>query len=240
LKQENIPVVKAGIGSINKTDMISAKANLKINPLDAIIVGFNVSTDEEAASMEGGASAIGVGSRAGTASTNAQAGVKILTDDVIYKLIENLSEFHAEKSREIEKTKLMGLATLCKLKILPQYVFRNQNPAIFGVKIEAGKLVSNQNLINNDNEEIARVKNIQSEKKSVEEATAGMEIAISLPGINFKRQLKNTNTEFLYSELSESQFRKFKKNKDLLSQGEVQLLQEIAEIKRKKKADWGI
>jgi translation initiation factor 5B len=221
LKQENIPVVKAGIGSINKADLISAKANLKINEIDAVIVGFNISIDEEAKELQ-------------------TESIKILTDEVIYKLIEDLSEFRTEKSREIEKARLIDLATLCKLKILPQYVFRNTSPAIFGVKVEVGKLTSNQNLINNKNEEIARVKNIQSEKKSVEAATAGMEIAISLPGTNFERQLKNTNTEFLYSQISESQFRKFKKNKDLLSSDEVTLLQELAEIKRKEKVDWGI
>ena len=48
LKQEHIPVVKAGIGNINKADIISAKANLEINELDAIIIGFNVLIDEEA------------------------------------------------------------------------------------------------------------------------------------------------------------------------------------------------
>ena len=218
LKKENIPIVKAGIGSINKTDIISAKANLKINELDSIIVGFNVEVDEEAKEISGN--------------------IKILTDKVIYKLIENLTEFRQEKAKEIEKQRLLGLSTLCKLKILPQYVFRNTKPAIFGVKIEAGKLISNINLINNKNKEVGRVKNIQSENKSVNEATSPMEVAISTPGVNFERQLKDK--EFLYSEISESQFRKFKKNKDLLSKDEIALLQELAEIKRQERADWGI
>ena len=46
--------------------------------------------------------------------------------------------------------------------------------------------------------------------------------------------------KFLYSDLGESQFKTFKKNKDLLSQKEIQVLQEIAEIKRQKKDDWGV
>ncbi|MBU2459247.1 MAG: translation initiation factor IF-2, partial [Nanoarchaeota archaeon] len=53
LKQEKISVVKAGIGSISKSDIISAKANLKISELDAIIVGFNVPIDEEAEELLG-------------------------------------------------------------------------------------------------------------------------------------------------------------------------------------------
>jgi len=218
LKQENIPVVKAGIGDINKTDILSAKANLKINELDAAIVGFSVEIDEEA--------------------KEAKANIKILTDDVVYKLIENISEFRKEKRKEIEKKRLMELTTICKLKILHQYVFRNTKPAIFGVKIEAGKLISGLNLTNEKNEKVGRVKNIQSENKSVNEAKENMEVAISIPGVNFERQIKDL--KFLYSDISEKQFKVFKKNKDLLSQNEIKVLQEIAEIKRKKKADWGV
>ncbi|MDD5023354.1 MAG: translation initiation factor IF-2 [Candidatus ainarchaeum sp.] len=218
LKQENIPVVKAGIGNINKTDIISAKVNKNLNELNAIIVGFNVDIDEEAKEIS--------------------KEVFILTEEVVYKLIEKVVKFRQEKAREIEKARLMKLASLCKLRILPQYIFRNTKPAIFGVAIEAGKLISNVKLIDINDEEIGKIKNIQSENHSVEEATEGMEVAVSIPGVNFERQLKDI--EFLYSELGESQFRNFKKNKDLLSQKEILLLQEIAEIKRKKKADWGI
>jgi translation initiation factor 5B len=131
----------------------------------------------------------------------------------------------------------MELTTLCKLNILHQYVFRNTKPAIFGVKVEAGKLISNQNLINENNDRVGRIKSIQSEKKSVSEATENMELAISMPGVNFERELKDK--KFLYSDISEKQFKNFKKNKDLLNQSEIKILSEIAEIKRKEKVDWG-
>ncbi len=218
LKENNVPVVKAGIGSINKKDIISAKANININELDSIIVGFNVVIDEDAKEIKGN--------------------TKVLTDKVIYKLIENLVEWRKEKTKEIEKKRLMGLATITKLKVLHQYVFRNTSPAIFGVKVEGGKLTSGQNLIDEKGEKVGKIKNIQSEQKSVNEATEGMEIAVSIPGINFERTMKDRNN--IYSDLGESQFRNFKKNKDLLSQNEIKILQEIAEIKRQKKADWGI
>lgn len=131
----------------------------------------------------------------------------------------------------------MSLSTICKLKILHQYVFRNTKPAIFGVKVEAGKLVSGLNIMDNNGEDVGRAKNIQSENKSVEQASEGMEVALSIPGENYERHLKSKN--FLYSNLGETQFKNFKKNKDLLSNKEMQVLQEIAEIKRKIKNDWG-
>ena len=222
LEQERIPVLKAGIGNINKSDVISAKANIEINELDAIIVGFNVFIDEDASEL----------------IKDSGTKLKVLTDDVIYKLIENIANWRLEKQKEIEKKRLMELATICKLKILHQYVFRNTNPAIFGVKIEAGKLKQQTTFIDEKGEKVGKIKNIQSEKKSVPEANEGMEVAISMSGINFERAMKDRNS--IYSDLGESQFRNFKKNKDLLSNSEMKILQEIAEIKRKTKADWGM
>lgn len=220
LRQSSIPIVKAGIGKINKTDVISAKASFEINELDTVIVGFNVSIDDDAKLLAGQGVAI-----------------KIITDDVVYKLIENLVDFRQAKGMEIEKKRLMGLASLCKIKILPQYVFRNTNPAIFGIRIEAGKLMHGVNLIDKADEKAGRIKNIQSENHSVDEATEGMEVAVSIPGSNFERKLKDK--DFLYSDISDTQFRNFKKNKDLLSSSEISTLQEIAVIKREKNPEWG-
>ena len=217
LKKSGIPVLKAEIGDINKNDVISGKANLKINEIDAVIAGFNVSVDEDAKEIAGS--------------------IKVITDEVVYKLIERLLEFREIKRKEIEKNRMMSLSTICKLKILHQYVFRNTKPAIFGVSVEGGKLISGLKIIDETNEEIGRIKNIQSENKSVSEASEGMEIAVSIPGANFEHALGDR--KFLYSEISENQFKTFKKNKDLLNSSEMKVLQEIAEIKRKSKPEWG-
>ena len=222
LENQKIPVVKVGIGNINKADVISAKANIDINELDAIIIGFNVSIEEDAKEL----------------IRDQGKNIKVITEEVVYKLIETLMDWRLEKQKAIEKKRLMELATICKLKILHQYVFRNTNPAIFGVRVEAGKLKQQTTFIDEKGEKVGKIKNIQSEKKTVQEAGEGMEVAVSMSGINFERMMKDRN--FIYSELGESQFRNFKKNKDLLSGNEMKILQEIAEIKRREKADWGM
>jgi len=219
LKQSNIRVVKTGIGNINKSDIISAKANLKIDELDAVVVGFNVELEEDAKEIS-------------------DLNIKIITDDVIYKIIEDLQEFRKEKQKKLEKEKLMSLTTICKVEILHNFIFRNSNPAIFGVKVLGGKIIPNTKLMNERAEEIAKVKNIQSENKSVEEATTSMEVAISLPGTNFERQLEET--KYLYSKITESQFRNFKENKALLTGEEIAILQEIAQIMREHNPTWGV
>jgi len=216
LKQESIPIVKARIGDITKSDIISAKANLEINPLDSIILGFNVKICEDVATDN----------------------TKILTEEVVYKLIEDLKEWRKNKHAEIERERLLSLAQICKVEILHQHVFRNSNPAVFGVHVHAGKLKTGMKLIDEKGEEVSRVKAMQHEKESVQEADEDQELAVSLPGINFERKLKEI--KFLYSELSEKQFKSFKKNKDLLSRNELQALQEIQAIKQKGKESWGI
>ena len=219
LRQENIKVEKAGIGKITKSDMISAQANLEANPLHAIILGFNTEEDEEAKSLSAGK-------------------IKILKDEVIYKLIENLRKFQEEKRKEIEREKLMSLASICKLKILPQYVFHNSNPAIFGVLVEAGNARQGIQLIDENGEEVGKIKAVQSEGKTIEKARAGEEVAISIPGIAFDRRLKDI--EYLYSDIGEKQFRDFKDNKSFLSSDEISVLQKIAQIKRAEKVTWGV
>ena len=216
LKQEKINIVKAEIGPINKSDMISAKTNLEINPLDAVIMGFNTYLEE---------------------NVDIAKDVKVFNNEVVYKLIEDLKEWRIKKNEEIERARLLGLATICKLQIYSQYVFRNSNPAIFGVKGLSGKLKQNLSLIDENGDEISRVKSLQEDKKNVEEAEVGKEIALSLPGIAFDRKLKDS--KYLYSDISERQFKSFKNNKDLLSGEELKILQEIAEIKRRKNESWG-
>ena len=218
LGQNNINVVRAGIGDINKIDAINAKANLEINELDSVIVGFNVKISEDAREIS--------------------SKIKMITGEVVYKIIEDLVEWRKKKQTEIEKERLMGLSTICKLEILPQYVFRNTKPAIFGVRVVGGKLIKNLSMIDENDEKIGNIKNIQHDKKSVEESKEGDEVAISIPNLNCERQLKEKR--FLFTNLGESQFKEFKKNKDLLSGNEISIIKEIADIKRKTKENWGI
>jgi translation initiation factor 5B len=219
LRQEGIKVVKAGIGNIDKRDVIAANTNYQNNQMNAVILGFNVNVEEEIKELD-------------------LSKIKIITDEVVYKIIEKLKEYNEQKRKDIEKEKLMKLASVCKIKILHNFVFHNSNPAIFGVKVEAGKLKPGTTLIKADGEEVGDVKKIQSDKTGVDEASSGMEVAISVSGVNFDRQLKEVSE--LYSDISGSMFKKFKDNKDILSRDEVDVLQKISQIKRAKELTWGI
>jgi translation initiation factor 5B len=215
LKQKQIPVVKAGIGPISKKDVYLANT---LPEEDKIILGFNVEPVEESGAEE-------------------FKDLKILTSQVVYKLIEDLEEWKDQKLKNIERKKLEELPTISKIKVL-DFVFRNSSPAVFGVEIMGGTLKKRERFINKDDTKIGQVKEIQEDKNTVQEAKRGKEVAISIPGINFERQI--TTGEFLYTNLSETEFRKFKEHKDILSSEEKTILQEIASVKRRESPTWGI
>jgi len=217
LKQAGILVLKASIGPISKKDIYSCNAIQEED--NKVIIGFNIEQLEE------------------TKDLDELANIKIITNEIVYKLIENLEKFKQDKIQEIEKKKLKELPTICKLKVL-DFVFRNTSPAVFGVKVEAGTLRAHERFINASDKKIGQIKEIQHEKKSVNKIESGKEVAVSMPGVNFERQL--VKEEFLYTNLGESHFRKFKEHKNLLSSEEKSILQEIAQIKRRDNTTWGI
>jgi translation initiation factor 5B len=219
LKQDGIQVVKAGIGSIDKRDVIAANTNFQTDPIKAVILGFNVSHEEDIKELD-------------------LSKIKIIEEEVVYKLIEKLKDWQSERRNAIEKEKLMSLVSVCKLRVLEKFIFRNSNPAIFGVRVEGGKLKAGASLIDEQLNEIGKVKNIQMEKETIKEATGGMEVAISVSGANFERQIKGKDS--LYSDISAGMFKKFKDNKDILNKDEIDVLQKLAQIKRAKEPTWGV
>ena len=215
LKQKQIPVLKAEIGPISKKDIYLSNT---LPEEDKIILGFNVELSDDAKIEE-------------------LKNIKILTNPVVYKLIEDFEEWKNKKLKSIERKKLDELPAISKITVL-DFVFRNSSPAVFGVEVNGGILKKGERFVNKDDIKIGQIKEIQENQNTVQEAIKGKEVAISVPGLNFERQM--TIGESLYTNLSETEFRKFKEHKDLLSSDEKSVLQEIAVIKRRENSTWGI
>ena len=210
LKEKDIKIRRASVGAINKTDIADAESEK--DPLNQIILGFNVKKPESK--------------------------VKIIISDIIYKIIEELEAWQAYKKQELEKQKLESLTTPCKIKLMPGFVFRQSHPAVVGVEVLNGTLKKDIELMNEQGKVICTVKTIQLNGKDIEKAEKGKEIAVAFPGVTIGRQLHVEDV--LYSNLSEAEFIEFKKYKKFLNGDEIQILKEIAEIKRKEKETWGI
>ncbi len=211
LRDKNVKIKKAKVGAINKQDI--AEASSELNDLNKVIVGFNVKVLEQ------------------------DKDVKIITNDVIYKIIDNVTDWIENFGRVLEEKDLEGLVRPFKIEVMKNHIFRISNPAVVGVDILAGTVRSNTPVMK-DGKKLCELKEIQDAGKSIGEAGMGKEVAVSFPGVMCGRQLKEG--DILYSDIPESDFRKLKKLKKYLNEDEIQALKEIAELKRKDNPTWGI
>ena len=210
LKAHDIKIKKASIGEITKDDLIKAKNDK--DELNQVILGFNVK--------------------------QVKADVKVITNQVIYTLLDDLNKFREYKQKEVESKTLGSVIKPFKIRILHGYVFRQSNPAVVGVEVLLGKLKTGIMLMKDNGASLVEVKGIQNEGKNLQEAESGKQVALSLQGVIVGRQIHEGET--LYSDINEENFRKLKEMKKLLKQDEVECLKEIAEIKRRNNTLWGI
>lgn len=212
LKEKDISIKRASIGSISKKDIVEALAEK--DPLNKVIIGFNVGVLEE--SKE----------------------VKLITHNVIYKIIEELAGWRELERKKLEAKELEGLTKPCKVQIIPNCVFRQNNPAVVGVEILLGTASVGVPLMKSDGSRASEIKSMQSEGESIHEAGKGKQVAIAIPHVTVGRQI--FESDILYSDIPEEDFVKYKKLKKYLKADEVILLKEIAEIKRRENPVWGV
>lgn len=217
LKEKNIPIKRASIGHISKKDISDAEANFDKDPLESVILGFNIELPAEVPHP---------------------AKVKIITHPVIYHIIDEYEKWKQEKSKNIESMQLDVITRPCKFQILANYIFRQSNPAVCGVEVLLGTLRSGTKLMNSSGKVITSAKGIQHEKENVKELSKGKQAALSMDGITIGRQVNGD--EFLYSAITENEFRTLKELKKFLSPDEVEALKEIVAIMRKENPVWGV
>ncbi len=214
LKQEDIPIKMADIGDISKRDIVNAQTIG--NPLYRVILGFNVKVlpDAEKESEK----------------------IKIFTNNVVYKIIEDYKEWMEEKKREMEAEKRMEITFPGKFKVLPEYIFRLSKPAIVGVRVLGGRIRVGQRILREDGRVVGRIKSIRKGENNVVEAIMGEEVAIAIDGVTIGRQMKAGET--YYIDIPEDHGRKLFRMD--LKYEDREVLEEIARIKRKEKPFWGL
>ncbi|MBI4170208.1 MAG: translation initiation factor IF-2 [Candidatus Aenigmarchaeota archaeon] len=213
----NYPVKEASIGNITKKDVIKAEANQ--NNIYKIVIGFNAHTAEEADVLAG------------------DKNIKIMTSDVIYRLIEDYTKWQEEEKESIKKKEIEGLPRPGKIKLLPGCTFRASNPAIVGCEVVGGLLRAGSSLMK-DGKSVGEIKQIQSQGQNIEDAKNGEKIAVSIIGPTVGRQIDESDV--LFTDISSEDYKKLKKNDQFLTGTEKQALQEIFEIKRKTNPRYGL
>ncbi len=216
-KEKGIKIRKAEIGNVSKRDITEAAATT--DPFNKVIFAFNIKILPEAK------------------EELKQTDVTVFNDPVIYTIMEKYDEWHAITKDKLEKQRRQTYMHPGMVKILPEFIFRVSNPAIFGVRVLAGRIHSDLKLMREDGRVIGRIKGMQEENQSVDEAKQGAEVAVSVDGITIGRQVKGG--DILYTDLPEDDAKKLR-DLDVLTFDEKEVLEKIFEIKRKTEKFWGI
>jgi len=213
LRNANVEIKRASIGDINKKDIAEAKSSK--DPLNQVVLGFNVKIAEKDK-------------------------VKIIVHDVVYRIIEDLEKWKAEETKRQEAKELEGVVKPAKIQILRGCIFRQSNPAVVGVQVLGGILENGAPLIKADGSKVDTVKSMQLESETISSAEKDKEIAISLPKVTAGRQINEG--DILYTDVPEAEadFMKLKKLKKFLKGDEIEILKELAELKRKEDKMWGV
>ncbi len=215
LKRENIPVRLSDVGPVSKKDVVEASVSKAEDESLGVILAFNVKVLPEA-KVEA-----------------TKAGVKIFTNNIIYRLIEDYFEWRKKLKEEERRRELESLVWPAKIRIIPGYVFRRSSPAIVGVEVLGGVLRPGAPLIRADGKKIGSVHQIQDKGKSVKRAEAGSQVAVSIKG-NVLVGRHIDEGDILYTDVPDRDARllltKFKND---ISDDSRITLEEIVKIKRK-------
>jgi len=210
-----VSVSKKGLGNVTKRDVLDAYAMRALDPYSAVVLAFGVKIDEDA--LE-----------------EAEATeVKIINENIIYKILDEYKDWlESEKKKEKERAE-KSLTFPGMIKVIPNTCFRMSHPAIFGVEVLAGRIKPSYLLMTKNGSMIGRIKEMQDNGITLQEAKKGDKIAISIDEITFGRQVKDD--DILYTHINDENERLLRqKFSNLLSDEEKELLDAISAIKEKK------
>jgi len=221
-KELDVPVAIADVGDVDKEDAIHATVVKEKDPKYAVVVAFNVDILPDAKEIL------------------EKNKIKIIQENIIYKIFEKFEEYLYEYEEEQKRKLLESIIYPGKIQFLPGYVFRQSKPAIIGVRVLAGKIKPGLTLIREDGRKVGTIKQIQSEGQSIQEAVKGMDVAISISGGIVGRNLKEGS--ILYVDLPESHARLInRKLMQFLPEDAREAFKEFLSIKRKIEGfTWGI
>jgi len=220
LKREQIPVAKADIGPVNRRDVVGAKAIKENDRHLGVILSFNVKLLPDAKDE---------------AEINH---IQIFEENVIYNLIDNYTKWVTEDTTHEEDAIFAELTPIAKFTFLKGYVFRNNNPAVFGIRIDVGALRQKIKFMRQDGKEIGQIHQLQDGKKTIESAKTGQEVACSVNGITIGRQISEEDVFYTMPNSSEAK-QLLKRFSHKLSSEQYELLNKIVEIRRTKDAAYG-
>ena len=220
LDAKNIPIMRASVGPLSRRDLIDISVIKE--DLFKVALCFNVPLLPDAEAM----------------IRDEEVDVKIFSNRVIYKLLDDYLAWRDEMIRAKEAKQFETVVLPAKFSILPGCVFRMSGPAVVGVRVLGGTLRQKVSIATRDGKIVGEIKQIKLNKESVGEAKEGAEVAVSIDGVTIGRQIDVGET--LYVAIPERHVKVLETEMlSHLNAGTVEALEEYTGIFRKTQPFWG-
>ncbi|MGN6622937.1 MAG: translation initiation factor IF-2 [Candidatus Nitrosocosmicus sp.] len=180
LKKEKIPIRSADIGQISRRDVMTAAAVKDKDRYLGIILGFNVKILEDAEKEA------------------FERGIKVFNEKIIYNLVRNYMDWVSYQKEHEESILFNELPPICKIEFMKGYVFRRSDPAVFGAEINIGKIKQKMFVMDKVGKKVGIIHQIQDKGKTIDEATRGMQVAVSINGPQIGRQINEGDIFYTY------------------------------------------
>jgi translation initiation factor 5B len=182
LRKDKIPIQSADIGHITRRDVLAASAVKEKDRYIGVILGFNVRVLDEA---EREAS---------------ERGIKIFNEKIIYNLVRSYTDWVSYQKEHEDSILFNEISPVCKFQFLKGYVFRRNDPAVFGAEILIGRLRQKIPVINENGKKIGSIHQIQEGGKNLSEASIGSQVAVSMKEPVIGRQI--SEGDIFYTDLT--------------------------------------
>jgi translation initiation factor 5B len=220
LKKDNVPIRTADIGNITRRDIVEAAAVREGDRYHGVVLGFNVKVLDDA-------------------EREAQdRNIKIFNERIIYNLVRSYVDWVAYQKEHEESILFNELPPVCKFQFMKGFVFRRSDPAVFGAEIQVGRLRQKVQVINEEGKKVGTVHQVQESGKSMEEATKGMQVAVSLKEPTIGRQINEGDV--FYTDVNSRQAKQLTERfAHRLSDDEKAVLNHVIALKRKDDPTFG-
>ena len=220
LKKANVPIRTADIGHITRRDIIAASAVKEKNRYLGVVLGFNVKVLDDAQ------------------RESYERGVKTFNEQIIYNLVRNYTDWVTYQKEHEESILFNEITPICKFQFMKGFVFRHNDPAVFGAEILVGKLRQKVLVMNNEGKKIGTIHQLQENGKTIEEATKGMQVAVSIKEPTIGRQINEG--DIFYTDLNSKQAKMLiEKFNHRLNDEEKEVFNKILALKRKEDPTYG-
>ncbi len=164
--------------------------------------------------------------------------VKIFNEQIIYNLVRSYTDWVAYQREHEESILFNELPPICKFQFLKGFIFRRNDPAVFGAEIKVGKLKQKVHVVNGEGKKIGIVHQIQDSGKAIDEATVGMQIAVSIKEPTIGRQINEGDV--FYTDINSRQAKQLlERFNHRLNEKEKEILHMLVAVKRKSDPTFG-